>query len=111
MAISITSLGTTSGASGATLALGGCTVPVGALIVVCVDENANTASRGTVADDAGNTYTRAIAGNNNAGNANGYGALYYAYNAAALSAQNITFTRVTSGSSIGCQFGIDVQAA
>ena len=54
MAISVTDLGTATGTVGSSPVTFTATVPAGALIVVIVGDRAN----GTLADSAGNAYTR-----------------------------------------------------
>lgn len=98
MAISVTDLGTTGNATGTTLALtvpvGG--VPSGAAIVVCVSENSQTIG-GSVTDTAGNTYIATTGVFLNGTVQNGFGRMFYCYNASALvSGNTITYTKVGS---------------
>lgn len=89
----LTSLGTNTNATGATLALTGCTVPGGALVVVCVMEAATVA--GSVADNAPNTYSLASSVVVNAAD---IVQAFYSSNVNFLSGGTITYTKHTSGS-------------
>lgn len=86
-----TSLGVNASTTGATVTLTGCTVPAGALIVVCVMDNAAVA--GSVADTL-NSYALASSVVVNAANIL---QAFYAYNVTALSSGTITYTKHTSG--------------
>lgn len=91
MAWSITSIGSNTGAAGATLTLTGVTVPAGALIIVCTVEN-GAAAIGTVSDSVNGSYT-----NINNGNFGTVGGIFYFNNTASLSSATITFTKNASG--------------
>jgi hypothetical protein len=97
MAISVVSLGSTSSSTGATLTLT-VTVPAGALIFVAIHEKTTTAG-GTVGDGGTNSYTAINSANPNASTANGIGKNFYAWNAGALSAATLTYTKAGSGNS------------
>lgn len=100
--MAVVDLGSNSNVAGATLALTGVAVPSGAAIVVFVSEGNNiNYTGGTVADDAGNTYTLVSALKNNAQASVGGGSLFYAKNASALTAgQNITYTKQGANATI-----------
>lgn len=97
MAISVTTLGTNSNTSGATVAIASLTIPSGALIFVGSGEGGTNLVGGTVADTPGNTYTQISFKNNNNIGSKGFGQTFYAKNAIALSSGTITFTKETSG--------------
>jgi hypothetical protein len=98
MAISVTNIGTgfsnaTATTAAITVPAGG--IPAGALIVVAVTENATIAAGGSIADSSGtNSYSQITS----AANATqGFGAIWYAANVAALvSGNTITYTRASS---------------
>lgn len=94
--IAVTDLGTGSNSAGATLALTSLTVPAGALIVVLVTEN-TSASAGTCADGASNTYAVPSGGSVALPSSNGFVQIFRAYNVSALTNQSITYTKQTSG--------------
>jgi hypothetical protein len=95
--VAITSVGTTSNTSGATLALSGVTVPAGVLLCVSTYESNGGTSIGSVADTV-NTYT------NNASlllggfTSNPRVGLFFVPNCLALSGGTITYTKRNSGS-------------
>src|SRR5258708_2017549 len=99
MAIAVTDHGTANGTTGATLALSlGVSVGAASLIVVLVAETGTISAAGNVTATAGNIYTKAASKANNNNNANGWGAIFYAWNSLALVAGNsITYTKNTSG--------------
>ena len=116
MAISVTTVGSVLGSTGTTTALtvpaGG--VPSGALIVAAVQDRSTVSSGGSVADSSSNTWA-AIVALDCAGTSNGFGCVYYTYNATALSSGNtITHTKVTSGEKVALSVlyatGIDTSA-
>lgn len=99
MAISITTIGTNNGSSGATLAV---TVPAGgvsagSIVVVVAAELTNTATpAATVADTATNSYS--VKATANSASSSGFLQLFAAENVSSLSAGNtITYTKNTSG--------------
>lgn len=100
MAIVRTDIGANLSATGGTLVVtvpaGG--VPAGSLIVVAVIENNTTGTIGTIADTAGNTYTKITDKSPNNANANGRAALFYVKNCLALvSGNSITYTKISTG--------------
>lgn len=102
MHFSIVSIGTNTGASGATLAItvGAAGVPAGAAIFVCVTEKSTSGTDGTLADTAGNTYSKITSGSLAATAADGRGIVFAVTNCKALVNTNtITYTRNLSASS------------
>src|SRR4029077_8579097 len=95
MPVTVTNIGTNTGASGTTLAITlAAAIPAGSLIVVAVTEKSTSGVSGTLADTAGNTYSTAIAANLNAAAASGRGTLFYCWNSKPLANGNtITYTR------------------
>ena len=87
--------GTTSGASGATLAKSPVSnIAAGSLILVFVHERNTGGTVGTLADSAGNTYVRAGAASPNNASTGGIASLWYVLSCKALStSQSITFTK------------------
>ncbi|HET8921344.1 MAG TPA: hypothetical protein VFN27_16915 [Xanthobacteraceae bacterium] len=96
-AVTFNAIGNGNSGAGATatVTVGAAGVPAGSLILVAVDENNGGTIGGSVTDTAGNTYTRILG---QASSTFGFIALFYAWNAAALSNTNtITYTKQTSG--------------
>src|SRR5438105_1194548 len=91
--VSVTTIGTATGSVVASAAItvpaGG--VPKGSLIVVCVADSSVSVVGGSVGDSKSNSYTRATGADNNNSTLNGFGAIFYAFNVAAL-VQNDTIT-------------------
>src|SRR5215831_9108001 len=96
MAIGVTNIGNIGNTS-ATAQLTGVTVPAGSLIIACTSEVVSASSGGSISDSASNAYTRLVSGNNTTGGASqGFGAIYYAWNSAAISSGTLTYTKLGS---------------
>jgi hypothetical protein len=97
-AVAITDLGTANlTGTSISITVPGGGVPAGATLVACIRDNGSSGVIGTMSDSASNSYAKGPNGSqNNAGIIGG--ALFYAYNVAALtSGQSITYT--TTGAS------------
>ena len=102
MKFSTANIGTNTGASGATLAItvGAAGVPVGSTIFVLVTEKSTSGTDGTLADTAGNSYSKLTSGSLAGTAANGRGILFAVTNCKALVNTNtITYTRNLSAAS------------
>lgn len=104
-AITLTSIGTNSNTSGATLAITGVTVPANALVVVVVVEYNSSVGIGTVADgvNSGN-YSSFTALNPNGSAYDGYGNIFYYQNSSAIVSGTITYTKASTGSAVMSAF-------
>lgn len=100
MAISVTSLGSNTSTSGATVALSALSVPANVLIVVGTAELSTASSGGSCTDSNSDSYTSIVSAANNNVTTNGFGQVFYfSNNSATLS--SITYTKQTSGSVAG----------
>lgn len=100
MAGTLTSIGTNSGSTGATLAIASTSAAVAAhgTILVCVAEDNTAGIGGSVADAVGNTYVPITGKALNNANTNGFVRAFVATDVIALPIHSaITYTRQTSG--------------
>jgi hypothetical protein len=99
MAWAVTDHGNVNNTSGATIAKAvTANVTVGSLVVVAVYDKSVAASGGSMTDDAGNTYTAVSPVNPAGSTANGICQFFYSFLTVQLnSAQNVTYTKQTSG--------------
>ena len=105
MAFSVTDQLGTVGSTGATLAMTvNATVAIGSLVVVSVMELNTTGTAGTLADSAGNSYTKANDASPAATNSNGRASVFYCLKTTGTltgGSSTITYTRVTSAVATG----------
>jgi len=96
MAITLVDLGGNNSTAGPTVTVG-VTVPAGDLVYVTVFEKSASNITGSVTDPVNGTYNFYKGVSPNGSAAEGFMTSFYIWNAKALSVQNITYTKGTSG--------------